>query len=341
MFNVSLSKQVFQFVDRLIVRGQLDYQKILEDSTRAMVSILDLEELLSYIADAIKRAMKVEKVYLFTREAEGVYRLRFGAGAESGGFLGRLLKDRVMDLVKDSTLITEEIHTEALGNVDSLAYDLGSVGVELVIPMFYKGALKGSLVLGKKGDGQPYNRRDIEILESLAGQAAIAMENARLYEEAVTDGLTGIYHHRYFDNRLKEEMERSRRYGHPLSLIMIDLDLFKEINDEHGHQAGDNLLRELARTLQNGARGGDIVARLGGDEFAILLPETSAEVATEVAHRLRGQVEQVRVGDLGLTISLGVASSESVDTDADLVAQADRALYQAKHSGRNRVETSA
>ncbi len=157
-------------------------------------------------------------------------------------------------------------------------------------------------------------------------------------EVALRDGLTGLYDHRTFMERLKSEMRRYRRYGNHISVIMLDIDHFKPYNDEHGHQAGDKVLVELSKILLHEVRDVDVAARYGGEEFALLLPRTDPHEALLIAERLREHVER-RFQDHGeITISLGVASCPQDATRApDLVTTSDRALYHSKRSGRNRT----
>jgi diguanylate cyclase (GGDEF)-like protein len=343
VFGTALSRVVFRAMDRLFIRDKLETQQILKDSTRAMITILELEGLLKYITDTIKSTLKVEEVCIFTRAEEGVFRLRYGPAVEQMVGPDFTLRNGAISWIKETgqTLIREEHEGVHPANAFSDSKDLLRIGAELVIPMFFKGEMKGALTLGPKGNQEPYVRSDIEVLEALAAQAAIAMENARLYEEAVRDSLTGLHHHQYFQTRLVEEVERSKRYDHPLSLLMIDIDRFKNANDEHGHLVGDRILKTVARILQEGARLGDIVARYGGDEFAVLLPETGAGTAAEVANRIRRNVEGLETLSPPVTISVGVASTETSKDAAELLERADTALYRAKENGRNRVELAA
>ncbi len=167
-----------------------------------------------------------------------------------------------------------------------------------------------------------------------------------LEELAIRDGLTGLANRREFDRRLKEELERSRRYSLPFSLLMLDLDHFKAVNDTYGHPAGDEVLRTLAVRVRVQVRPVDQVARYGGEEFAVILPETDGAGALAFAERLRAAIAAVPFAlhaerAIGLTASIGVASfPRDGDTERDLVAAADRALYSAKQSGRNWVRRS-
>ncbi|MFH2005216.1 MAG: diguanylate cyclase [bacterium] len=168
--------------------------------------------------------------------------------------------------------------------------------------------------------------------------------NARLSKLAVTDGLTGLYNHRYFHEQLARETERSQRTGEPVTLLMIDVDHFKAYNDTHGHQAGDTVLRQLASILGTGRRVNDVVARYGGEEFAVLLSGTDKHSGSLVAEYLRRRVADTRfAGEESqpggrLTISIGVGTSpDDADNPTGLVQCADEAMYRAKAAGRNAV----
>jgi diguanylate cyclase (GGDEF)-like protein len=183
-------------------------------------------------------------------------------------------------------------------------------------------------------------------LELRVEERTRALEDAmqRLARMAVTDGLTGLYNHRHFHERLRLEVERCGRTGLPLALCMIDVDHFKHYNDKNGHPAGDEVLRQVARVLAEGRRANDVCARYGGEEFAIVLLDTTREAAAEVADKLRSRIEaQVFAGGEGqpegrVTISMGVAECPRDATTVErLVQVADFALYAAKSQGRNRV----
>jgi diguanylate cyclase (GGDEF)-like protein len=208
--------------------------------------------------------------------------------------------------------------------------------------------------------GWRFQQDDLETVELFASIAAVALENASLYrvaeQQAISDGLTGLYNHRHFYERLGMELARARRSGQPLTLLMIDLDDFKQLNDEHGHPAGDEVLRTVGRILSEETRRGvDLPARYGGEEFAVFLPDTAAipdaagpaRSAAAVAERLRSAVEQARIDwgeeevrlELRTTVSIGLAVfPATAATMGELVAQADAALYLAKRRGKNRVE---
>lgn len=162
--------------------------------------------------------------------------------------------------------------------------------------------------------------------------------NVRLGNLAWTDGLTGLKNHRAFQDRLLEEVARAQRYGLPLSLMLIDIDHFKQFNDQHGHPVGDQLLRDFAQLLASCARATDFVVRYGGEEFAIILPSTSADEASCLAERIRTSLQESEIGKYGVTASYGCAQMVlGGDARYNLVANADAALYRSKRSGRDRV----
>jgi len=158
-------------------------------------------------------------------------------------------------------------------------------------------------------------------------------------EAAFTDHLTGLANRRRFERQLEREVARTLRYSHPFCLLMLDIDHFKKVNDTHGHKAGDEAIRRIAKTLQEGIRGIDLAARIGGEEFALILTETNLAVGAEVAERLRVAIKAVTVPSAGsMTASFGVAQSPvSAKTAHDLLACADAALYEAKRRGRDCV----
>ncbi len=194
-----------------------------------------------------------------------------------------------------------------------------------------------------------FDANEIQLLSTFASQAAISIENARLFEEtrqlAITDELTGLANHRQFYHQLAREVRRAQRYRRPLTLLMLDLDHFKQYNDRFGHLAGDQALRGTAELLRRNARDVDILARYGGEEFAIILPETGMErgvihaerIRTAIAnHAFRGKDSDPQ-GDL--TVSIGVATlTPGMRKIEELVHDADQALYRAKSQGRNRLE---
>jgi diguanylate cyclase (GGDEF)-like protein len=213
----------------------------------------------------------------------------------------------------------------------------------LGVPLDVYGQVDGVLALHAKAS-EAFTAHDERLLRALAAQVAVALENARLYELAMVDGLTGLFVRRYFDARLAEEVERSRRFGTEFSVVMFDLDDFKRLNDRHGHPVGDRVLRAAADVIRRQMRGVDTAARYGGEEFAIILPRTGLLDAHKQAERVRKELEELSVptdaGPIGITASLGIAAfpASGAADGGDLVVRADTALYRAKRTGKNRVE---
>ncbi len=193
-----------------------------------------------------------------------------------------------------------------------------------------------------------FTRQEVRLAEAIAAQAALSIAGARLYQQTLelsfTDALTGVPNRRQLSQRLEQEFSRSVRFGDPLSLLMIDLDHFKQINDLHGHTVGDGVLRGIALLLRRNVRKVDIVARYGGEEFCLVLPRVAKAEAMEVAEKLRRSIAAAALPGpeggtaLHVTISVGVATL-GIDADdaASLLEKADAALYEAKRLGRDRV----
>jgi len=214
---------------------------------------------------------------------------------------------------------------------------------DAVVPLIYQGSFVGVLLVRSDDDSRVWAENELLLLHTVADQLAVAVNHAHLFaqmqQQALTDGLTGCYNRRQFELQLEHDLHLAVRNGQPLSLIMLDLDNFKNINDKAGHDAGDVALRMLADTLRAELRAEDTAARFGGDEFVMILPQADDEGALLVAERLRKRIEQTVVPGFGqVTASFGIASFPAHASSRDtLVVAADRALYNSKDSGRNRV----
>jgi diguanylate cyclase (GGDEF)-like protein len=219
----------------------------------------------------------------------------------------------------------------------------------LWIPLYSEDRLLGCLRVDEPRNGRSPSLETIRSLEIFANQAVAAIETARSYNEAreqsIRDSLTGAYNHRHFQDVLQRELGRAERLGRPLTVLMLDIDDFKSINDRFGHPVGDAILQGIVGEIRNEVRGDmDLLARYGGDEFALVLPETPATEAVIVAERVRRRVDErlFRMPDshqvLRATVSIGLATyPDDAAEKRDLVEKADAALYRAKHGGKNAV----
>ncbi len=211
----------------------------------------------------------------------------------------------------------------------------------LALPLIAKGRCFGVVNLHAKEDGTDFDDSDESILLTLAEISSVAFENSRLYDLAITDGLTKLYIARYFHQRLEEEITRTRRTAMPLSLLMADIDHFKDVNDTYGHQVGDAVLVQLARVARRVFREVDIACRYGGEEFVFILPNTDASGSRIVAERFRNAVEDHRfatsAGEIRITVSLGISTYALGRSKDEMIHEADEALYASKRGGRNRV----
>jgi diguanylate cyclase (GGDEF)-like protein len=277
-----------------------------------------------------------------------------GIGASAGRATMRDPEDRLKEVARTGE---PEAFRRALHAAEAAVIDAGQIAEiqvggasALAAPL---GATEdGDQVIGivsvARGD-RAFTHGERELFAYLTNQASVSVENVDLHEtvqrQAVTDELTGLFNHRRFQEVMTAEVERARRYGHELGLIMLDIDNFKSVNDTHGHIQGDMVLREVARVLRQSSREIDEPARYGGEEMAVALPQTDLEGAYQFAERVRGRIEALELplvdgdGTLRVTASFGVASLATADgaTKGSLVAAADGALYEAKRSGKNRT----
>jgi len=225
-----------------------------------------------------------------------------------------------------------------------LPFKIGAEGSLFMLPLSFEKELLGVLVFlsPKANSVHPYQ---IELLKVLGNQASSSLANAKFHEEiermAITDGLTGLFNHRNFQEKLTEEFMRMQRFQNPLSFLLIDIDFFKKINDTFGHPAGDEVLRGVAGIIRETIRNVDIPARYGGEEFAAILPGTNHEGAQKMAERLRKAIAERKFmidgKDLQVTVSIGAATSpHDTGNREELIEKADQALYHAKRSGRDR-----
>jgi len=233
----------------------------------------------------------------------------------------------------------------------AMAHRLRAARAELVVPLLNQDHLVGLLTVGRKRDEQRWAAEELDLLTLVGHHVATVFENARLFDSATFEGLTGLYRREALLEILDREWSRSQRYARPLAVALADLDHFKAVNDEHGHLTGDLVLQRVAAELRHLLRDTDFIGRYGGEEFLYVLPETTLEGARQFAEKVRQRIERLEIPTesgrpVRVTVSVGVAAREGERDDGRararaLLAAADEVLYAAKRDGRNRIAVAA
>lgn len=327
------------------------------DIIKKLNSELNLRKLITIILDTMIPYCNAQRGTILIFEGEKfkveVSRDRHGKNLKRFQMgLSRTVLRQVRDRGK-MIVLDDAQETPTLRIVDSIhEQNLMSV---LCVPLRVKTRLVGAVYLDNPHVTGAFGKEEIGYAEILTDHAAVAIDNALLHIKAIHDGLTGLFNHSHFEKRIDHEVSRARRHGRPCGLIMLDVDDFKEINDRHGHEAGNQILREVSRFIGTAVRNIDMVARIqerdpapviaryGGDEFEVLLPETDMEGLTSTAKRiqegLQGEKFIVRGKEIPVTFSVGAALFPDHAPDArELALRADDALYQAKSLGKNRFQ---
>jgi diguanylate cyclase (GGDEF)-like protein len=353
---------------------------------RALTSTLVLEDALDLMARKAAEALAVPRCTIleYDEDVHGLVPRALCRWSRAGGARKARLKDVAAEPLAGvkpwpkGEVLVENAADENVAAPVREAMAAAGESARVSVPLLFGGRLLGVMRLAETDETRVLSADDLELARGIGEQAAAAFQNARLHrvvqEQADTDGLTGLHNSRYFRQRLVEEVGRVRRYPEPLSLLMLDLDDFKRLNDDFGHLLGDEVLRGVARLLRDNLRRDvDIAARYGGEEFVILLPNTSLLGAAECGNRLiervgalsepddathpdgaRGVGERIRVAvestavtpegvtlPRRVTVSIGVAQyDESLEGPEALIDKADAALYRAKRRGKNCVEVA-
>jgi diguanylate cyclase (GGDEF)-like protein len=334
--------------ERLLKKRAYEIHNLIEISNE-LYSILNFDQLINSALLTLVGQLSCQKTFAMMYNSEDRrYSIKFTKGfnpdhldhiclESDHPMIGHLLKYHrphyIHDLQKSARMRPD-------------AQKLRELEIEIIAPLIHHDRLKGFIGCGSKLYDGKFDNADLQIFSILTNIISISISNSQMYEDAkqmsFTDAMTNLNNYRYFENRLIEEINRCRRNDTTVSLIMLDIDFFKNYNDKLGHQTGDEALRTVGWILKNTVRDGDIVNRYGGEEFAIILPGMEKSMITILAERIRAKVEEypfykehVQPGG-SLTVSLGGAT---FPTDADsfesLVKRADQALYYSKNKGRN------
>lgn len=330
--------------DRLIAK----YRTLIEVNS-TIASSLDKKRVLKNILEKTRDLMECEKVSILLVDEERD-ELRFGILTSE--------KDRVLlddmrlkkgegiagtvwaegrPLIINDVRRDERFSAKADDRCDSITRAL------IACPLRVNDRIIGVIEAVNKKNHRGFNKFDLEIFSHVTIQAAIALENAKLYEMAITDGLTRLFIHRFFQQRLEEEYNKAKRKVDSLSIVMFDIDHFKDINDSFGHQAGDMVLETVSRIIKRNCRISDIPCRYGGEEICVILTSTHEDGAYRFAEKVRKMVEAAEIEynarTIKVTISGGVATFEEglPSNRRELIKMADTALYRSKERGRNRI----
>jgi len=326
-------------------RRRSNHLALLNELAQKAASVLNPNELLDSICGEVRSAFERDLARIEVvdhQNSELVVEAQSGYGAE---LLGR--RARCGEGLSGAAAMSREpvLANSVLRDLRYVALHPG-VRSALSLPLRYRDDLLGVLSLESFRE-HSFSQQDVLTLQSLADQLALSLRNARAYQsaldQAITDGLTGLKTHRYFMEALDAEWRRSTRSGRPFSVIMMDLDGFKRVNDHGGHLEGDKVLAAVAALLDTRSRQSNVVARYGGDEFAVLLAETNTEQAEILAERLRGAVEADHfLRAHGVTASFGIATfPDHGATQGEILRVADSGMYLAKHRSGNCVKLAA
>jgi diguanylate cyclase (GGDEF)-like protein len=348
-------------LERKVEKVLFDYSSLAEVFS-AINSTIDLGEVLRLIAKKTATLCGVSRCSIFLLDDMGekleltMSQMASGKSNKGSSRVFKKMADLEIENVDRISFFKEVIRDRK----SSVLVDVGEFGPVfenwvkrfgsksfLALPMISVDKVMGMMILDYLEEDRDFTEDQIRLAATIAGQASPVVENAKLYEQvrilAKTDSLTKLYNNRQFYESLSSELKRSARYGHFLSLIMLDVDHFKKYNDSFGHLQGDVVLKEIARILLDNLRNSDIAARYGGEEMVIILPETFKEKAVGVAQRIRKNIQEYSFPGSGgeavrVTVSLGIATyPDDADSVMELIRESDRALYQAKREGRNRV----
>ncbi len=344
-------KRLIKVFDTLTQRtSELEKSKfqleMIYENSRILASILDAESVVREVMKIMGEILGYESFAIVFKDRAGKPYLRARSANGETSFHPRSCPSDGIELIQKIIEVGEPI---CLKNILS-RFDykpLNANARSLMITPLTSHSTNMGVLIAESNDENKFNDRDMQMLSIVARSAALALENADLHrrteELTINDELTETNNYRYFVQKLQEEKRRAVRYNLPLSLVMVDIDWFKKLNDSYGHEIGNLVLKHLSEVIKKCIRDVDVFCRYGGEEFVIILPQTPQVEATQIAERIRSKVEKTvvdagRRGKLKVTVSVGATSfPENGKSQDELLAVADQALYRAKGEGRNLV----
>jgi diguanylate cyclase (GGDEF)-like protein len=320
--------------------------EVVYENTRALTAMLDVDGLVREVTRILGKILGYRYYAMILRDKDDHFYFRARKAGKSTSFHLKAIDMSKMELVARVCKSDEAIRISNSAGRDDYIHLSDKPGSLLIAPLLAHGQNKGVLIAeDEKKDA--FSERHLQMLSTVARSAALALENAELHrrteELTLNDELTQTFNYRYFVQKLQEEKRRALRYELPLSLIMVDIDWFKKLNDSYGHEVGNIVLQQLSKVIKSCIRDVDIFARYGGEEFAIILPQTPQSEAVHIGERIREQVENETIQidedkQTKITVSVGISSfPENGKSQEELVSIADQALYRAKGEGRNLV----
>jgi diguanylate cyclase (GGDEF)-like protein len=329
------------------LRQRNDELEILFDTIRDLISTLSVHEVMERLLDRTLKHLDAEIGSILVSEPDDSMRIMLARGLpenvveETRVRRGEGISGYVAE--NNHSLLVEDVeHDERFQRRNRERYYTNSF---ISAPLSLHGSVRGVINVNNKRNRDIFVYEDLKLLEALAGHAVVALANAHRYEEALVraqrDSLTGLANHGHFWSSLDLELQRASRYERYFSVVMIDVDHFKDFNDRFGHMAGDEVLMRVSKLIAERCRANDLAARYGGEEFAILLPETCVEGAVAFSEKIRMEIEKHSFGPnqaRTVTVSAGLACyPEDGNTTAEIIKTADAHLYRAKSEGRTRV----
>ncbi len=320
--------------------------EMIYENTRILASILEPDAVVREVMRIMGNLLRYRSYALIFKDKLGNFYYRARSEAGKTNFALKAIDISRMELVRKVSNVGESIIVKDILKREDYE-GLAEKSRSALITVMTAHGLTNGIIVAESEDVDHFKQRDVQMMSAVARSAALAMENAELHKKTeeltVIDELTETYNYRYFVQKLEEEKRRAIRYDQPLSLIMVDIDWFKKLNDSYGHEVGNVVLKGLSAIIKQCIRDVDIFTRYGGEEFAIILPQTTLKEASVIGERIRERVEKEvfdagRLGKLRITVSVGVSSyPENGKAEEELLAVTDQALYRAKGEGRNLV----